>query len=198
MARRTFFSFHYKPDVSRAWVVKNSQIVKDREDAGFLDSSAFEEAQRKDPDSLRRFLRKEMEGSSVVCALVGAETARRRWVRFEIMQGIWDERGIFGIRIHTIADLNQKTTTAGPNPFDLLGVYVAEKKMYFAERASVSDKWTYTTDFGKQMLPKWAYGAIPSNGIYPLSNFFSLRSWSSNAHNEIGGWIETAAKQASR
>ena len=42
MARRTFFSFHYKPDVSRAWVVKNSQIVKDREDAGFLDSSAFE------------------------------------------------------------------------------------------------------------------------------------------------------------
>lgn len=198
MARRTFFSFHYKPDVSRAWVVKNSQIVKDREDAGFLDSSAFEEAQRKDPASLKRFLQKEMDGSSVVCALAGAETALRRWVRFEIMQGIWDGRGIFGIRIHTIADLNQKTTTAGPNPLDLLGVYVEDKKMYFAERASTSDKWTYTTDFGKEMLPKWAYGAIPANGTHALSTFFPLRAWSSSAHDEIGGWIEVAAKHANR
>lgn len=198
MARRTFFSFHYVPDVSRAWVVKNSQVVKDHEDAGFLDSSAFEEAKRKDPDALKRFLRKEMDGSSVVCALVGAETALRRWVRFEIMQGIWDERGIFGIRIHSIADLNQKTSSAGPSPFDLLGVYVDEKKMYFTERASMSDKWTYTTDFGKQMLPKWRYGAIPSNGTHPLSNFFTLKSWSLTAHNEIGGWIEDAGKKAGR
>lgn len=198
MARRTYFSFHYQPDVSRAWVVKNSQIVKDREDAGFLDSSAFEEAQRKDPASLKRFLQKEMEGSSVVCVLAGAETALRRWVRFEIMQGIWDGRGIFGIRIHTIADLNQKSSIAGPNPFDLLGVYVNDKKMYFAERASISDEWTYTTDFGKEMLPKWAYGAIPANGTHALSTFFTLRVWSSSAHDEIGGWIETAAKHANR
>ena len=42
MARRTFFSFHYKPDVSRAWVVRNSWVTKvaqgEREDAGFFDS----------------------------------------------------------------------------------------------------------------------------------------------------------------
>lgn len=184
--------------MSRAWVVKNSQVTKDREDAGFLDSSAFEEARRKDPDTLKRFLRKEMEGSSVVCVLVGAETALRRWVRFEIMQGILDERGIFGIRIHTIADLNGRNANAGPNPFDLLGVYVNDKKMYFTERASVSDKWTYTTDFGQQMLPKWAYGAIPSNGTFPLSTFFTLKAWSSTAHSDIGGWIEEAARRAGR
>jgi hypothetical protein len=198
MARRTFFSFHYKPDVTRAQVVKKSQTVKDHEDTGFFDSSAFEEAQRKDPDSLKDFLRKEMEGSSVVCALVGAETALRRWVRFEIMQGIWDGRGIFGIRIHTIADFNRKTALAGPNPFDLLGVFVDDKKMYFTERATVSDKWSYTTDFGKQVLPKWAYGALPSNGTHPLSKFFLLNSWSPTAHNDIGDWIEAAAKNANR
>ena len=42
MTRRTFFSFHYNNDVQRAWVVKNSQVVKDHEDTGFFDSSAFE------------------------------------------------------------------------------------------------------------------------------------------------------------
>ena len=40
------------------------------------------------------------------------------------------------------------------NPFDLLGVYVDDKKMYFTERATESDKWSYTTDFGKLELPK--------------------------------------------
>ena len=38
MARHTFFSFHYKPDVRRAWVVRNSWVTKvargEREDAG--------------------------------------------------------------------------------------------------------------------------------------------------------------------
>jgi hypothetical protein len=52
MARRTFFSFHYKPDVFRANVVKYSWVTKDREDAGFFDSSAFEKAQRTDDDTL--------------------------------------------------------------------------------------------------------------------------------------------------
>ena len=73
MARYTFFSFHYKPDVTRANVVKNSWVTKDRVDAGFFDSSAFEKAQKTNPDSLKSFLNKEIDGSSVVCALVGAE-----------------------------------------------------------------------------------------------------------------------------
>lgn len=30
MARRTFFSFHYKPDVTRAWIVRNSWVTKVR------------------------------------------------------------------------------------------------------------------------------------------------------------------------
>ena len=61
MPRRTFFSFHYKPDVTRAWVVRNSWVTKvaqgTRDDAGFFDSSVFEASQRESDDSLKRFLR---------------------------------------------------------------------------------------------------------------------------------------------
>lgn len=105
MARRTFFSFHYKPDVTRSYVVKNSWVTKDREDAGFFDSSAFEKAKNTNDDSLKAFLNKEIDNSSVVCALVGAETANRRWVRYEIQRGIWEAKGLLAIRIHTIKDL---------------------------------------------------------------------------------------------
>ena len=194
MARKTFFSFNYKPDVQRSFV------VKDREDAGFMDSSAFERAKNENPDSLKRFLAKDMEGSSVVCVLVGTETALRRWVRFEILQALFDSRGLLGIRIHTIGGFDKQPSAEGPNPFDLLGVYVKEKKMYVIERPSSSDGWSYTADFGQKVLPKWPYqGTLPSDGSHDsLSKFFTLRDWSASAHSLIGDWIESAATQARR
>jgi hypothetical protein len=199
MARRTFFSFHYRSDVSRSYVVKNSQIVKDHEDAGFLDSSAFEKAKNENPDSLKRFLRKEMDGSSVVCVLIGADTATRPWVRFELLQALWDGRGLLGIRIHAIQDLNKRTTLPGTNPFDVLGIYVVGTKVYLTERPSILDQWAYTTDFSQQVLPRWPYQAtLPSPGTYPLSTFFSVYDWSGTAHSMMGGWIESAATKAGR
>jgi hypothetical protein len=136
MARRTFFSFHYKPDVTRANVVKNCWVTKDREDAGFFNSSAFEKAKRTNDDTLKAFLNREIDGSSVMCALVGAETASRRWVRYEIQTGIWEAKGLLAIRINTIRDFNQQTTAAGTNPFDVLGVYVEERRVKLIERPS--------------------------------------------------------------
>lgn len=199
MARRTFFSFHYKLDVTRSFVVKNSQIVKDREDAGFMDSSAFEKAKNENPESLKRFLVKEMDGSSVVCALVGAETASRPWVRFELLRAIWDGRGLMAIRIHTIAGLDKKTTTAGTNPLDVLGVHVEDKKMYLTERQTTGAQWTYSSDFNKQVIPKWPYqSCLPAPGTHALSELFSIYDWSSAGHEKIGGWIEAAAVKAGR
>jgi hypothetical protein len=202
MARRTFFSFHYKPDVQRAHVVANSWVTKDREEAGFFDSSAMEKAKNTDHDSLKAFLIRQMEGSSVVCALVGAQTAARRWVRYEILRGIWDERGLLAMRIHTIKDFSQSTTAAGTNPFDLLGIHVqgasnGGKSVYLIERPTVNDKWSYAGDISKT-LPKWAYGSIPAPGSYPLSQFFAIYDWASLGHQNNGTWIEAAAKQANR
>lgn len=198
MARRTFFSFHYKPDVTRANVVKNSWLTKDREDAGFFDSSAFERAKKNSDDSLKSFLNKEMEGSSVVCALVGAETAARPWVRYEIQRAIWDARGLLAVRIHTIKDFDQKSTMAGLNPFDVLGVYAKENRMYLIERSSTSGNWSYSSDFSR-VVPKFPYRSnLPATGTHALSEFFSIYSWSADGHKNIGSWIEAAATQAGR
>lgn len=42
MARRAFFSFHYKNDVWRANQVRNSWVTQGKEAAGFIDSAEFE------------------------------------------------------------------------------------------------------------------------------------------------------------
>jgi hypothetical protein len=97
VARRTFFLFQYKPDVTRAWVVRNSWVTKlaqgERDDAGFFDSSVFEAAERESDEVLKRFLREGLKNTTVTCVLVGSETALRRWVRYEIFQSFVRGKG---------------------------------------------------------------------------------------------------------
>lgn len=199
MARRTFFSFHYNADVSRANVVKNSWVTRDREDSGFFDSSAFERAQRTDDNVLKAFLNNAMDGSSVVCVLVGAETANRRWVRYELQRAIWECKGLLAVRIHTIANLSSQTAIAGSNPFDLIGVYNYQGRLYLAERQSIYHTWENSADF-QNALSSFPYATISSGNsqVTSLSTFLRTHNWADNGYGSIGNWIESAAQQAGR
>jgi hypothetical protein len=48
--------------------------------------------------------------------LIGAETASRPYVKYEIEQSIARGNGLLGIRIHQIKDKDGKTDNAGTNP----------------------------------------------------------------------------------
>jgi hypothetical protein len=95
-ARRTFFSFHYLPDVWRAWNVRNCWVTKPEEqiDGGFFDSSVFEASKKKGDDSLKAFLRDGLDNTSVTCVLTGTDTWRRRWVRYEIARSVVKGNGL--------------------------------------------------------------------------------------------------------
>ena len=109
MARRTFFSFHYKRDVWRAKQVRNSWVTKtDKKASGFFDSSVFESKQRTSDEALKRFLREGLEGAGVTCVLAGNQTAHRRWVRYELVRSFRVGKGILCARIHR--QKNSKTT----------------------------------------------------------------------------------------
>jgi hypothetical protein len=118
MAKRVFFSFHYANDISRAQTVRNSWVTKaDRESAGFFDGSVREEAKKKDDAALRAFISQGLKNTSVTAVLIGAETASRKWVKFEIGESVDRGNGLIGIRIHGIKNLQGLTSTSGANPF---------------------------------------------------------------------------------
>lgn len=75
MARRTFFSFHYKKDVWRANVVRNSWVAEGKEAAGFVDAAAFEEVEKGGEDAIKRWINNQLDGTSVTVVLIGAETS---------------------------------------------------------------------------------------------------------------------------
>jgi hypothetical protein len=200
MARRTFFSFHYKPDVSRAWVVRNSWVTKvaqgAREDAGFFDSSVFESKQRESDESLKRFLREGFDNTTVTCVLVGAETCLRRWVRYEIFRSFIRGNGMLAIRIHNIPSFQKQTSDAGDNPFDCVAFAVDNNVVRFKEMKTSG--WQPASDVGTMSLSEVAY-ALGGKTNHTFATLFQIYNWDSdNGYNNLGAWIESAAKQAGR
>lgn len=59
-----------------------------------------------------------MHRRTCTIVLICAETARRRWIRYEIEQSWNSGKGLLGKRIHNLLDQNQQLSTASANPFD--------------------------------------------------------------------------------
>ena len=116
MARRVFFSFHYERDVWRANVVRNSWVTQDRIAAGFFDASLWEEAKAKGDEAIKRLIDDALVGTSVTAVLIGAETAQRKYVQYEIDKSLERGNGLFGVQIHMIKDKSGNTDAPGANP----------------------------------------------------------------------------------
>jgi hypothetical protein len=117
VARRVFFSFHYERDVWRASVVRNSWRTKpDRESAGFFDAGLWEEAKSKGDAAIRRLIDDALVGTSVTAVLIGAETASRKYVKYEIDKSIERGNGLLGVHIYNIENSTGEKDSMGENP----------------------------------------------------------------------------------
>lgn len=153
MARRVFFSFHYERDVWRAGQVRNSWVTKtDRETAGFIDAASWEAVKKRGDDAIKRWIAEQLNGTSVTVVLIGAETASRDWVIYEIKESFKKENGLLGIFIHDIKDQNQRTDIKGKNPFDILYIERDGKKVFLSQLYPTYD---WVIDRGYENLGKW-------------------------------------------
>lgn len=118
MARQSFFSFRYKKDNWRASIVRNSWVTQDRTAAGFFDSADWEEVKKKSDSAIETWIDGQLKGTSVTVVLIGADTAGKKWINYEITASHKKGNGILGIYIHNIKDKDSNTTTKGRNPFD--------------------------------------------------------------------------------
>ncbi|WP_296560793.1 TIR domain-containing protein [Pigmentiphaga sp.] len=124
VAKRVFFSFHYKDVVDfRANVVRKHWVLKgDREEAGYFDASIWEEAEKKNEIGLKRLINGALENTSTTCVLVGSSTYARPWVRYEIIKSVCRGNRVFAVHINQIKGKDTLTKPNGPNPFDYLAL----------------------------------------------------------------------------
>ena len=110
MARRAFFSFKYKSDVSRAMVVRNSWVTQGKEAAGFIDAADFEKIKKQGDAAIKWWIDNQLSGTSVTVVLVGANTCSSRWVKYEIEKSKEIGNGLLGIDVSKIKDFNSNTS----------------------------------------------------------------------------------------
>jgi hypothetical protein len=118
MARKVFFSFHYERDAWRAGQVRNCNVVADEDEFGFIDSVDWEKLQREGDEAIERWINAQLNGTSVSVVLIGAETALRPWVRYEIVRSWNRGNGIVGVWIHNLKDKDGTVDPPGHNAFE--------------------------------------------------------------------------------
>lgn len=117
MARQSFFSFRYKKDNWRASIVRNSWVTQDRKASGFFDSAEWEEVKKKKDSEIETWIDGQLKGTSVTVVLIGADTAGKKWINYEITSSHKKGNGMLGIYIHKLKDKDKNTTTKGADPF---------------------------------------------------------------------------------
>lgn len=120
MAKRAFFSFHYQRDIWRTNVVRNSGVVIGSSAAGFHDASLWEKAKTKGDAEIKKLIDEGLKNTSVTVVLIGAKSASRKYINYEIEQSIKRGNGILGIHIHNIKNKDGETDTRGLVPSKLI------------------------------------------------------------------------------
>ena len=119
VTRRTFFSFHYKPDNWRANQVRKMGVV---EGNPAVSDNDWEAVTRGGNAAIKRWIDGQMYGKSCVIVLIGSQTSGRKWINYEIGKAWDDGKGLLGIYIHNLKDADGDQSQEGANPFYRLSV----------------------------------------------------------------------------
>lgn len=192
MAKRVFFSFHYK-DVAelRANVVRNSWLTKpDRQAAGFFDASIWEAAKKESPLALKRLINAGVEGTTNTCVLVGSDTYARPWVRYEIFKSFIRGNHLLGIHINSIKGKDQLTKSLGPNPLEYVGIrYAADGKTGELVEWNGTQWVPYTEIDGKSSHALSAPPGRKGAGV-SLKELFPIYDWVANdGYANFSTWL---------
>jgi len=126
MARRVFYSFHYKPDNWRASQVRNMGVIEGNRPCSDND---WETITKGGDEKIKKWIAEQMDGKSCVVVLIGTNTAGRKWIDHEIIKGWDDGKGVVGIYIHGLKDKDGNVSTKGNDPFDSIGYGNSGKKL---------------------------------------------------------------------
>lgn len=163
MARKVFFSFHYKPDCTRASQVRNAGVVEGNQSVSDND---WESITGRGDGAISGWIDGQMSGKSCAVVLIGSGTAGRKWIEYEITKAWKDGKGLVGVHIHNLKDLSGNQSSKGKNPFDGFKVGTAALsgivKTYDPPGSVSTDVYAYIKD----NLANWVEEAITIRGKY--------------------------------
>ena len=165
MARRAFYSFHYEPDNWRASQVRNIGAIEGNSPASDND---WETVTKGGEAAIQRWIDNQLSGRGCTIVLIGAATAGRKWVNYEIGKSWNDGKGVLGVYIHRLKDRFGQQSAKGTNPFD--GFTMERDKSKLSSIVKVYDPayWESTDVYNyiATNLAAWVEDAIATRNAY--------------------------------
>ena len=113
MARKVFYSFHYKLDNWRVSKVPNIGAIEGNKPASDNDWETITQGGDK---KIKEWIANQMEGRTCTIILAGSQAADRKWINHEIVKSWNDGKGVLVIFIHNITDSAGEQCSKGANP----------------------------------------------------------------------------------
>lgn len=126
MARRVFYSFHYKLDKWRTGQVRNIGSIEGNRPTTDND---WETIKQSGDSAIKQWIANQMKNRSCTVVLVGTSTAERKWIRYEIVKSWNDRMGVVGIHVHGLKDQDGRTSHKGRNPFQYITLGSSSTKL---------------------------------------------------------------------
>lgn len=159
MARRVFYSFHYKPDNWRASQVRNMGVIEGNRPCSDND---WESITQGGDEKIKKWIAEQLDGKSCAVVLIGANTAGRKWINHEIVKAWNEKKGVVGVYVHNLQDSDTKQSTKGSNPFASIKYGDSGKMLSVIAKAYDPPYTTSTSVYNhiKENLETWVEEAI--------------------------------------
>ena len=157
MARRVFFSFHYKPDNWRAAQVRNAGMVEGNTP---LSDNDWESITKGGDSAIQKWIDDQIKGKSCAVILIGTHTAGRKWIKYEIKKAWDDKKGVLGVYIHNLKNNDGAQSDKGKNPFEVLTVGGKKLSTILKTYDPPYKRSTNVYDYIKSNIADWVEDAI--------------------------------------
>lgn len=154
--RQVFYSFHFDNDVFRVQQIRQMGLLEGNEPVSPND---WETIKRGKDNSIKKWIDDNLKYKSCLVVLIGADTANREWVRYEIEQAWNSGKAILGVYIHNLRCPKAGTCRQGPNPFDHFTLNANGKKLSSVVSCHNPNSYDAYNDI-KQNLEFWIESAL--------------------------------------
>lgn len=152
MTRQIFYSFHFGNDVMRVQQIRNIGVIEGNKP---VTPNKWEEIKRGGEPAITRWIDENIYRSSCVVVLIGAETYKSRWVKYEIKKAWNDKKGLVGIYIHNLIDPKSGRCTKGINPFTQVSLKNGKKlSEYIPVYNPETDAYNWIAKYIDQIVEK--------------------------------------------
>ena len=159
--RHVFYSVHYEADRGRAELVRNVKGLTPQLEAKDAEWATIK---RTGELAFKRWFEQQVRGRSCTIVLIGAETATRPAIRYEIKRSWELKLGLLGVHIHALRDAQGRQGSKGENPFmtpqDGLDERASQSHVYDPPETDSKLAYRYIAD----NLAKWVEQAVAARG----------------------------------